>query len=134
MVSLAAETIFKIGSFPVTNTLTDTLLIDGLIVALVVTINKNLKLIPGLFQNLIELVIDMIKGITESVAAERTNMIFPFFMSFFLFIIISNWTGLLPILTSIGFFTKEGFVPLFRSPSTDLNATLAFALVSIVAT
>ncbi|HEX8932365.1 MAG TPA: FoF1 ATP synthase subunit a [Patescibacteria group bacterium] len=134
MVSLAPETIFHLGSFPVTNTLLDTIFIDAVLVALVVTINKNLKVIPGIFQNLIELIIEMINDITKSVATDRTKMIFPYFMSFFLFIVISNWSGLLPILTSIGFFTKEGFIPLFRSPSTDLNTTLALAIVSIIAT
>src|SRR5258705_12882119 len=100
MVSLSAETIFHIGSFPVTNTLVDTFFIDAVLIALVVTINKNLKLIPGAFQNLIEIVMDLIHGITVSVAGDRTKKIFPFFMSFFLFIIISNWSGLMLFLTS----------------------------------
>jgi F-type H+-transporting ATPase subunit a len=75
-------------------------------------------------------------NLTESVAAERTMKIFPFVMTFFLFILISNWSGLLPVITSVGFFHGEEkeFIPLFRSASTDLNTTLALALVSLVST
>lgn len=138
MVSLSAETIFHIGNFPVTNTLIDTLLIDAIIIAMIVVINKNLKVIPGMFQNLIESLIDLIYNLTQSVAADRAMKIFPYFMSFVFVILISNWSELIPVITAIGVWehTEEGkvFVPLFRSPSTDLNFTLALALVSLVAT
>jgi len=138
MVTLSAETIFHIGSFPVTNTLIDTLLIDAIIVAMIVAINKNLKLIPGIFQNLIESLLEVIYGLTESVASDRAKKIFPYFMTFFFIILISNWSELVPVITAFGVWehTSEGkiFVPFIRSPSTDLNFTLALALVSIIAT
>jgi F-type H+-transporting ATPase subunit a len=138
MTTLSAETIFHIGSFPVTNTLIDTLLIDAIIIAMIVVINKNFKLIPGMFQNLIESLIEVIYNLTESVAADRAKKIFPYFMTFFIIILISNWSELFPVLTAFGVWHHgdhgETFVPLLRSPSTDLNFTLALALVSIVAT
>lgn len=134
MVSLSAETLFHIGSFPVTNTLIDTLLIDAVIIALIVTINRNLKTIPGMFQNLIESLIDVIYNLTESVAGDRAKKIFPYFMSFFLFIIISNWSELIPVITAFGVREHGEFIPFIRSASTDLNVTLSLALISIVAT
>ncbi|HSA83259.1 MAG TPA: FoF1 ATP synthase subunit a [Patescibacteria group bacterium] len=138
MTTLSAETIFHIGSFPVTNTFIDTLLIDAVIIALIIVINKNLKLIPGMFQNLIESLIEVINNLTESVAGDRAKKIFPYFMSFFIIILLSNWSELLPVFTAIGFYHHgehgNTFVPFLRSPSTDLNFTLALALVSIVAT
>src|SRR5437762_1031035 len=115
MVSLSAETLFHIGSFPVTNTLIDTFLIDAVIIALITTINKNIKTIPGMFQNLIESLIDVIYNLTESVAGDRAKKIFPYFMSFFLFIIISNWSELVPVITAFGIRENGEFVPFIRS-------------------
>ena len=134
MISLSAETLFHIGEFPITNTLINTLFIDAVLITTTIYINKNIKKIPGTFQNIIESLMELIYNLTKSVAANRAKKIFPYFMTFFLFILISNWSGLLPILTSIGFYEHGTFVPLMRSASTDLNATLALALVSIFAT
>src|SRR6266403_291842 len=123
MILLSAETLFHIGSFPVTNTLIDTLLVDAVLIALIVTINRNIKSIPDMFQNLIESLIDIIYNLTESVAADRAKKIFPYFMTFFLFIIISNWSELVPVITAFGIRENGEFVPFIRSASTDLNFT-----------
>ena len=66
------------------------------------------------------------------------NMLFPLLFTFFLFIIIGNWVGLLPGVGSVGFYevTEHGeiFVPLFRGPNADLNMTLALSLISVSVT
>ena len=128
--TLAPDTLFTIGSFPITNTVVDTLLVDVLLFALVIYINKNISVIPTFFQTIIELVAEQFHSLTESTAGENTKKIFPFVMTFFLFIFIGNYSELLPIITGITF---KG-APLIRSTSSDLNTTLALALVSIVAT
>ena len=46
MASFAAETIFNIGPFPITNTVLDTLLVDAIIIGGVFYISKKLKLVP----------------------------------------------------------------------------------------
>jgi F-type H+-transporting ATPase subunit a len=138
MLSLAAEPLVRIGPFTITNTLTNTLLVDALLIWLAWYVNKHVSLVPSKFQGAVEIVMEGFYNLTESVAAERTIKIFPYVMTFFLFILLANWTGLIPVITSVGFYTKghgeEGFVHLFRSASTDLNTTLALALVSLVAT
>ena len=85
MVSFAAEPIFSVGSFKFTNALLDTFLIDAIIISVCLYVNKNIKLIPGKLQNGIEYMTETLYGLTESVAAERSAKIFPYFMSFFLF-------------------------------------------------
>ncbi|MCL5970334.1 MAG: F0F1 ATP synthase subunit A [Patescibacteria group bacterium] len=74
----------------------------------------------------------------ESVAQARAAKIFPYFMSFFIFILLINWSGLIPGVGSIGFFHeaegKKELIPLLRSATSDLNVTLGLALVSAVAT
>jgi len=138
MVSFAAEPIFSVGYFKFTNTLLDTLIIDVILVSLCLFISKNIKMIPGILQNGIEYVVEGLYGLTESVAAERTAKIFPYFMSFFLFILLINWSGLIPGVGTIGFFHeaegKKELIPLVRAASSDLNMTLGLALVSLVAT
>jgi F-type H+-transporting ATPase subunit a len=132
---LAPAILFHIGPFPVTNSFLNTLVIDALIVAAVVAINKNLSMIPGMFQNLMEMLMDTVYNLTESVAESRAGKIFPYFMTFFLFILIANWTGLIPIIRNIEVPTSNGeYAHLFRAASTDLNVTLALALISLFAT
>jgi F-type H+-transporting ATPase subunit a len=134
MISLSAETLFHIGPVPITNTVIDTLLVDAFFGAFVFGIYKNITVVPSSFQAGVEMIIDSFYGLTESVAGKNTIKIFPYVMTFFLFILFSNWSGLLPIVTSI--FVKHGeeSIPLIRSASTDLNTTLALALVSLAAT
>lgn len=134
MISLAAEPIAHIGNIPITNTLTDTLLVDVLLIATAWYVSKKISVIPSFFQASMEIIIDEFYKLTESVSEKKAMLIFPFMMTFFLFIIVSNFSGLFPIVTAIGFFHGKDFTPLFRSASTDLNTTLALALVSLVAT
>ena len=134
MVSFQSEVLFHIGSFKITNTLIDTLLIDAVLIALCIAVSRNIKIIPGIFQNAVEMVIQMFYEITESVAQEKVKKIFPYFMSFFLFILLSNWTSLLPGFGTIGIKEHGELIPLLRGNTSDLNTTLALALISAFAT
>src|SRR5664280_1049030 len=134
MVSFAAEPIFRLGFFNVTNSFLDTLLVDGILIGLMVALNKRISLIPGILQNLIEMAITALYDITESVANERAAKIFPYLMSFFLFILLANWTGLIPGISVIGLKEGHSIIPFFRPATSDLNTTLGLALISLVAT
>jgi F-type H+-transporting ATPase subunit a len=134
MVSFAAEPIFRLGFFNVTNSFLDTLLVDGILIGLMVALNKKISLIPGILQNLIEMAITALYDITESVANERAAKIFPYLMSFFLFILLANWTGLIPGISVIGLREGHSIIPFFRPATSDLNTTLGLALISLVAT
>jgi|SRR5437667_2334893 len=134
MTSLAAEPLFHLGNITITNALIDTLFVDAALIGLATYISKKASLVPTFFQGIIEVAIEGFYNLTESVAKERTKKIFPYVMTFFLFILIANWSGLLPIITALGIHKGEEFIPLIRSASTDLNTTIALALVSLVAT
>ncbi len=135
MVSFAAEPIFFIGNFPVTNTLLHTLLVDLVILSGVYYLKDKITLVPSKFQNGVELVVQGLYDLTQTITPKHAMKIFPWFMSFFLFIIIGNWTSLLPGVGSIGFFHgKNDFVPLLRATTSDINTTLGLALVSAIAT
>ena len=167
-VSIAAEPIFHIGSFAVTNALFTAwiVMIVLIIFSLIATRRypkhietaENSELVPSGFGNFIEAVIEGLYGLAESVAGKWTKTFFPIVMTIFLFVVISNWAGLLPGVGTIGwmehphsaefhghvakgiFMTAEPaasgeegviIVPFFRPPSTDLNFTLALALVAV---
>ena len=134
MVSFAAEPIFNIGNFAVTNAFLDTLLVDSLIVGLIVAVRKRLSLVPGKLQTIVESLISEFYSITESVAGKNALKIFPFFMTFFIFILLANWTGLIPGVTAIGIKEGHELIPLLRPATSDFNVTLGLALVSVVAT
>lgn len=134
MVSFAAEPIFFVGKFAVTNSFLDTLLVDSAIVGLIFLVKNNLRLIPGKIQTIAETVIGGFYSLAESVAGENTSKIFPFFMSFFIFILLANWSGLIPGLSSIGIKESGKIIPFFRAATSDFNVTLALALISAVAT
>jgi len=103
-----------------------------------VALKKNINKIPGLFQNIFEIIVETLYNLTESVAGENTNKIFPYFITFFIFILIANWSGLIPGEESIGFIKHVGhetdIVSLSKNLTSDLNATLGLSLISLVAT
>ncbi len=139
MISFAPEVLMRIGPFPLTNTILDTLLVDALILGTTYTVAKQkISIVPKALQNLLELIVETFYELTQSVAGKRVTYIFPYFMTFFLFILLANWTGLLPGVGTVGFFHKIGkemeFIPLLRSATSDINTTLGLALVSVVAT
>ena len=74
----------------------------------------------------------------KNIAGERTDVIFPLLMTFFLFIIFGNWIGLLPGVGSIGFYEitehEKLLIPYLRGPNADLNTTFALALISVSVT
>lgn len=59
-------------------------------------------------------------------------------MTFFLFILIANWSGLIPGINTFGIIThhegKMEVIPLIRAASSDLNTTLGLAILSLIAT
>lgn len=135
MSTFSPETIFQIGMFPVTNTFLDTLLVDVFLIFGAFYVAKKISIIPtNFFQNATELVVETFYNLTESVSQNAAAKIFPYFISFFLFILFINWSSLMPGVGSIGFFHNHELIPLFRGATSDLNTTLGLALVSAVAT
>ena len=134
MPSQGPETLLTVAGFHVTNTLLTTVLVDLVIVAIVVLVRRRLSLAPGKLQAVVESVIEYLQNITEPVAGARTPLIFPWVFVFFFFVALSNLLGLLPGFGTIGFTRAGRFVPLLHVATSDLNLTLALAIVSVVAT
>lgn len=133
-ISLAAEPIFHIGSFPITNSLMVSLFVSIVMIIGAFIFSKTFKNIPKRGQSILEMIVEALLNMAESIGGPKTRDFLPLVISLFLFILLCNWIGLLPGFGSIGFKeVKDGhevFVPLLRGATADLNMTLALALVS----
>lgn len=131
-ISLTADPIFHIGSFPVTNSLFLATIIVVLFVALATWLRGRFKLVPSMIQNVFEMFIEALLDLMDSVLGERrlSEKYMPIVATIFLFVLFSNWFGLLPGVGS--FIIGEHATPLLRAPSADLNFTLALAVISVI--
>jgi len=136
--TLFAEPIFNIGSFTVTNSVLNSWFVVVIIILVAISLKSRIKEIPRGVQNVFEMIIEWFLGIFDTITGsrERSLKFFPLVFSFFIFILISNWMGLLPGIGSIGkIIVHDGhrvFIPFFRGGTADLNTTLALAIIGVV--
>jgi F-type H+-transporting ATPase subunit a len=132
-ISLRAEDIFHIGSFPVTNAVLLAFVVLVLLTILAITLRNSLKLVPGALQNIVEIAIEGALGLMDSVLGNRktSEKYLPIVFTIFIFVLFSNWLGLVPGVGSVTIGTGAAAVPLLRSPASDLNFTLALALIAV---
>lgn len=138
-ISVAAESLFKIGSFNLSNSFFVSLLVSAFLIVFScwfkIGTKKTRK--SGLYLLTFSFLAGLL-GFFEKVAGKKAKQFFPLLASFFVFIAFSNWTGLLPGMGTIGFWQKEQgtkiFVPFLRGPTADINTTLALAIFSVAAT
>ena len=102
-VALSGEPILSTSPRWFTNSLLMTLIVDVILLALALATRFRLKEIPSGLQNAMEMIIEMLYGLAESVAGKNASKFFPWAATLFLLIIVSNWTGLVPGVGSIGF-------------------------------
>ena len=99
----------------------ETLIMTWITMAVVILIaflaTRNLRLVPTGWQNAIEMVVTALHGQIDATMGPRGRMLAPLIISLFLFLLVSNWLGLIPTLSS---------------PTNDLNTTLGLALMVLV--
>ncbi|MBI4426597.1 MAG: F0F1 ATP synthase subunit A [Candidatus Kerfeldbacteria bacterium] len=144
-ISLIAETLGHLGSFPITNTLLMSLVSTVVLIVAAVLLSRRMRSPTGSgtprgLQNVTEVLIDGALAMMDTVTGGRKQSLrfFPLVFTFFIFILVSNWLGLLPGIGPISLaVTANGHqvvTPLFRSTNADLNVTLALAIISVIAT
>ncbi len=92
-------------------------------------LRNRIKLKPDKLQNACEFFLEGLLGYFDQVTGDRkkTMRFLPLVGSIFFFILLSNWLGLMPGTGSI----TIGHNFLFRSANTDLNLTVAMALIAV---
>lgn len=118
-------------NLPITNTLLVSWVVMLFLTILSLIATTKVRLVPSGIQNLMEAVIEPFYALVHDLSGERkAKIFFPFVATFFLYILVGNWLGLLPGFGTITYH-KEVFL---RAPNSDLNMTLGLALVSVVMT
>ena len=134
---LVAETIFNIGPLPITNTYINSTLVLILFLIVGFVLRKRSREIPDKIQNFAESILEFAMGYVDQVTHDRKKSLkfLPIVGSLFFFILISNWLGIFPGIGSIGrWLSVHGeaeLVPIFRPANTDLNTTLAMAVLGV---
>lgn len=135
-VVLAPEQLGTLWGLPITNTLLMSWVVILLLTIFAVTIYKNLSIVPGRFQTFIEALVSFVYDyIADTLKSrEKARSFFPFLMTLFLFIATANLLEFTPGIGSLGVYSSWGgeFIPLLRSVNTDLNVTLALAIIAVV--
>ena len=98
----------------------DTLYMTWLVMAIVIVIAllavRRLETVPRGWQNAFEMAIEAIGGQVDATIGPNSKKVAPLLITLFIFLLVSNWLGL---------------VPGFTSPTNDLNTTLGLALMII---
>ncbi|MEJ6524803.1 MAG: F0F1 ATP synthase subunit A [Opitutales bacterium] len=135
-VSLISDEITRFGVFPVTNSMVTSWVVSIFIIILVKMLVGQTSLIPSRGQLIVESAINSLRSILEPIVGRK--VFFPSFWllsGLFIFILVHNWSGLLPGVGTIGEGVWDGShfkvtKPLIRPGNADLNMTLALALVA----
>ena len=142
-IKLAPYVLGEWFGIPITSTLLTVWLTMILLVGIAWLLRARLALVPSKGQLVAELLVggvyDYMSKILES--KNLAKKFLPLILTIFLFILLMNWVGLLPGVGSMGIYESAGshqeaaakLIPLFQPPATDLNITIAFALVAFVA-
>ena len=84
---------------------------------------RRLKEVPSGVQNVLEFAIEGLTSFAMGIGGPGAKRFITFFLACFLFIAVSNWSGLIP---------GVGRVHEFRAPTSDVNVTVGLALVAFV--
>src|SRR5438309_1673386 len=99
----AAPTVFHIGKLPITNSMLVTWVVALAVIIFAQMATRNMKPVPEGAQNfwewLVEGLYNFLEGIVGPDLVKRT---FWFFATIFIFILFTNWFGLIPGVGTIG--------------------------------
>jgi F-type H+-transporting ATPase subunit a len=99
------------------DTLISAWIVSAVLIAFAIFVRIILKVRPGLTQSAVELGIESVNSILTERIGEKGRKYLPFIATLFLFIITSNWLGILPFE--------------LKPPTADLNTTAGLAVLTI---
>jgi len=120
----------------ITNSMMTGWAISLLIIAAFVIMAGRPRMLPTRGQAVVEALLEALRDVFEPIVGKRAfPMAFPLLVCFFVFILINNWSGLIPGVGTIGWGNEvdgrfEVIRPLIRPHTADFNGTIALALIS----
>jgi F-type H+-transporting ATPase subunit a len=135
-VHLKADSFFEIAGLPITNSMITSWVVSLFIIIAIRILVGSPQLVPNKGQIIVESVVSGLRGMLEPIVGKK--VFFPSFWllsGLFIFIIIQNWSGLLPGVGTIGYgsMIDDHFSvnkPIIRPGNADINMTLALSLVA----
>ena len=93
----ASNVLFRIGPLEVTSAVTTMWAIILVLTVLSWLATRSLKEVPGPLQSAAEIAVDKLRGYYEGLLGKKNaRKYFPIFATFFIYIIVCNYSGLLP--------------------------------------
>ena len=105
----------------ITNTLLTMWIVEIVILVLAIAATRRRRDNPVGLQNFVEWTYEGLRNFAISNGGNAAVRHVPIFAAFFLFILLCNWSGLIP---------PVGKIPLLRAPTSDVNVTIGLALVA----
>ncbi len=125
------------NGWAITNSMATGWVISAILIGLIMYAVRSPKLIPTKSQAVFESLLEGLRDLFEPIVGKKAfPTAFPLLVTFFIFILIHNWMGLLPGVGTIGrgYTDAEGHFhmthPWIRPFTADFNSTIALALVS----
>jgi F-type H+-transporting ATPase subunit a len=132
--------LFQIGKLTVTNSMLVSWIVAVAVIIFAQMATRNLKPVPSGAQNFWEWLVESLYNFLESIiGTDLVRKTFWFFATIFIFILFTNWAGLIPGVGTIGWGHPNPATgafhvdrPLLRGANADLNMTFAMAAVFFV--
>jgi F-type H+-transporting ATPase subunit a len=134
----AAVPVFNVGPLPVTNSMLVTWIVAVSLIIFAQVAMRNVQSVPAGLQNFWEWMVESLYEFLEGIVGpELVKKTFWFFATIFIFILFTNWFGLLPGVGTVGWgeSSTHGFEvtrPLLRGGNADLNMTFAMAAIFMI--
>lgn len=110
-ISFSAEPVFHVGSLAITNSILTSIIVSVLLILFALIVRKQLSFSgkPGRLQSFVEMIIEALNNLVVETAGKgkKSKMFAPIIITFFLFILVNNWFGLLPGVGTVGFMEKK---------------------------
>jgi len=133
-IQLASERLFEVWGIPITNTLLSSWLVIITLLTVAFFVGRKPNLLPKAAQNFFEMLFEFVLNFMQQTLGSRALAVkyFPLIATIFLFIATANLFDFLPFFGSVGIMHHGELVPLFHAANTDLNVTLALAIISVL--
>lgn len=131
-VATAAEELFHLGPLPVTNSMVTSWVIAFLLIVVVRLAVGTPKLVPTKGQAVVESLVQGVYDLISPIVGKKVaRPAFPLLVCLFTYILIQNWSGLLPGVGTVMIKENGGWAELIRPGNADMNGTIALAIVSM---
>jgi len=97
------------GGGGITNSIVVAAIVTGLILWFCSLATRKMSMVPGPKQNFVEMVVEFLYGQVEGIVGKKVApKAFPLLATLFVFILLSNWLGLVPGVGTVGFGPTSG--------------------------